>query len=449
VNPRRDTVLYGTEGTTIWVPGAAFAMARPDAPPVTEPVEIRLKEFYSLPDILLNNLSTNSSQGLLETGGMLHLEARTAIGGELCQLRPGTALLIRMPAARPQAAMQLFTGVRTAQHPLDWQRPQKALPISYFIGSGPKPGSQARQLPKILVRQLAYSAAMGRRLHESLSRSQRKALRRTQLTGKHLVAFGRVELAIDRRGQLVGATVTGIQDSTLASRIRQAVWQFPAFQPALLRGPTRPGPVSAAPRSYLVSVRKQHRAPAQPLPQLPVAGIWMFEIGFTREGRVWLPEPGRGAVAGPADMSKRPVFQAAAARRRLRQSGAQQLQSTSLDSLGGYLFSAANLGWANCDRFVNQTGPRVTVAVETVAPDAQVQLVFKRIRAVLPSYGRGHYDFAAIPAGEPATIVALKRENGLTYLATRAIRASNQPERNLEFRPVTPSELRTALAALE
>jgi hypothetical protein len=445
LNPRRDTVLLGAEGTTIWVPAQALVAPTRELGSA-ELVEFRLQEFYSLPDILLNNLSTNSSQGLLETGGMLHLEARTR-AGELCRLRPGTELLIRMPAVRPKADMQLFTGVRTPRHRLDWQRPRKALPISSFQETGPSPAGKVKQLTNVLVRQLAYSAAMAQRIHEGRTRRQRKAFRRsTRFTGKQLVEFGQVALRIDRQGRVLSAAIFGIQDSTLSTRLQQAALQFPSFRPAVLQGPTRPNAATAAPRSYLLSVRKQRPTLAVPLPQLPVAGSWVFEIGFTRAGRVWLPEPGRGSVDNR--LGQGPVFEAGEARRRLRQSGAQ-LQATRLDSLGGYLFSAANLGWANCDRFVNQSGPRLTVRVETAAPDAQVQLVFKRIRAVLPGYGRGSCRFDAIPANEPATIVAFKRENGLTYLATRSIRASTEPERNLEFRPVTPAELRTALAALE
>ena len=56
--------------------------------------------------------------------------------------------------------------------------------------------------------------------------------------------------------------------------------------------------------------------------------------------------------------------------------------------------------------------------------------------------------FAEVPAGAPATVVALRREKGVTFLATAPVTLGQAAAPSLDFRPVSLEELRTALAKL-
>jgi hypothetical protein len=87
---RCNTVLVGQQGTRLLVPKQTF-----DVPAGSGPVELRLREFYSTADIVLAGLGTRTGLDLLETGGMLHLEAAT--GGRGVSLRPGVEITIQLP----------------------------------------------------------------------------------------------------------------------------------------------------------------------------------------------------------------------------------------------------------------------------------------------------------------------------------------------------------------
>jgi hypothetical protein len=63
--------------------------------------------------------------------------------------------------------------------------------------------------------------------------------------------------------------------------------------------------------------------------------------------------------------------------------------------------------------------------------------------------GSGVHFFHSSPVNEPATLVALKRANGRTYLALKEVVLNGRIERGLTFRPVSPEELRSALAQLD
>ncbi len=445
----RDTVLRCTEGTILHIPADAFTLA--DGSAASGTVELQVQEFYKLSDIVLANLGTKSGPELLETGGMLHLEARSATG-QPCSIRPGATLLLQMPSARPQAGMQLYTGVPTAQHTIDWQQPAPALRFQQFDNRGPRCKLPEAELRQRLQRSIGYSPAMVARLRrQPRSAAVRRQLRQLSWPNKHQrLASSLVTLDLDATGKIVATSIwwLGATDTVLHNAVLRAVAQLP-YQPATLRGPVRPGSDSNNRSSRIAAVapRKERRKPAPRLPVLPVAGHTQLELGFTSSGGIQLISYDHGSTGSSSNQGV-PVIDARTARRQL---GTAAAGSMSVDSLAGYLFSATQLGWINCDRLLQCKAPRVlfTVANEAGSP-ARVQLVFRNIRAVLPGMqSAGGCLFANVPDQEPATIVALKREQGQTYLALQPTTLGQRTEQPLTYRPVTPAELQQALLQLE
>jgi hypothetical protein len=447
VDGRRDTVLYCPEGTILHVPAGAFAAA--DGQPATGLIEVRVREFYQLPDIILANLTTQSGHELLETGGMLHLEARSATG-QLCGLRPEAALLLQLPASAPLPGMQLYTGVPTAQHRLDWQRPTPALRLQQFDLLDAQCQLTSRQLQQRLQKNSGYSTATAARLRqETRPAALRRQLRQANWYSKgRLLAYARATLALDATGRVLATNATwlGTADTTLQGATLRALAQLP-YQPARLYGPVRATTTNRSSRIAAVAPRKQRRKPPTRLATLPVAGFTRLDLGFTATGqlKVLLHDVG-GSGLPPS--SAIPIVSVGAARQQL---GAAAVGTMSADSLAGYLFSATQLGWINCDRLLQSKAPRVlfTVATPEPAAPARVQLVFRRIRAVLPGLAAaGGYAFPNVPDQESATIVAIRRETGQTYLALQPVILGQRTEPALAYRPVTPAELRQALAQL-
>jgi hypothetical protein len=65
--------IYCELGTYIHIDSGSFVFL--DGSPVTTPVKFEVKEFYDKKTVLLAGLATNTKNGFLESGGMLHLEA--------------------------------------------------------------------------------------------------------------------------------------------------------------------------------------------------------------------------------------------------------------------------------------------------------------------------------------------------------------------------------------
>ncbi|UOQ54860.1 energy transducer TonB [Hymenobacter cellulosivorans] len=413
VRADQDTVLRGTGGTTIWVPAQAFR--RPDGSPlVAGPVEISLREFYSLADIVLNRLSTRSGEQLLETAGMLHLAARAQ--GQACALRDSTRLLLSFPTRQEKPGMQLFRGVGSPEQGLDWQMP---MPPTRFIQELVKP-PRFKRGQSIARREIAsrikISQELQQRLHRMrITRAERQELRRISgNTGLRVRAVAHAQFTISPGGQVLGPSVTGISVAEVAPLVEAALTAMPRWEPARYQG-------------------------------VVVPCIYRLTVLVTATGQ---------AVIRYEDIDQEKTLQQLSAKSFV-QAFEQQATDTSVAQLsaatvGTYLFSAAALGWINCDRFLNSGQPLVTFAVHSGGDKAEVSLVFTNRRSVLRGQIKGQQTiFYNVPAQEPVTVVAVKRVGGTTLLATQATTLSPRTEENLVFRPVSLTGLKEEIGRLE
>lgn len=67
INPNRDTVIYGNEGTKLFFEAGSMLSDKA--------VEIELKEFYGIADYIKGDLLTVSNGRMIETGGSMYLNA--------------------------------------------------------------------------------------------------------------------------------------------------------------------------------------------------------------------------------------------------------------------------------------------------------------------------------------------------------------------------------------
>lgn len=130
IHTGRDTILYGSEGTSIEIPANSFSVETGDA--TAGKLEIKLKEYYQVSDMLLANLSTTSNNQLLETGGMIHLEA--FVNGQKCELKKGETLEIAFPTKTRKNDMRLFSG-QWSNEKINW-KPMEVPKGSVILGKG-------------------------------------------------------------------------------------------------------------------------------------------------------------------------------------------------------------------------------------------------------------------------------------------------------------------------
>ncbi len=114
----KDTTLICIEGTKIKIKGKSFVSEK-TGKEITGNIQISVKEYYKVSDILLANLSTTSGNELMETGGMIYITASS--NNENCILKKGQTIEISFPAKERKDEMKLFTGNWENENHINWQ----------------------------------------------------------------------------------------------------------------------------------------------------------------------------------------------------------------------------------------------------------------------------------------------------------------------------------------
>ena len=113
----RDTTIICKEGTSIKIKANSF-ISEKSGIEVSGIVQLAVKEYYKISDIILSNLSTTSGNQILETGGMLHIVAKA--DNENCRIKQGNTIEIGFPSSTKKADMALFNGEWIGDK-MDWK----------------------------------------------------------------------------------------------------------------------------------------------------------------------------------------------------------------------------------------------------------------------------------------------------------------------------------------
>lgn len=118
-----------------------------------------------------------------------------------------------------------------------------------------------------------------------------------------------------------------------------------------------------------------------------------------------------------------------------------------------YKFALSGFGWVNCDRFIDDPRPKITVTASlgdgANANDYVSMLVFKRYQSIINSYrGYKNFYFHNIPDAEPAFLITLTLNNDKVVSNIQSITASNKVIDNLVFEPTTPEQFKQKLQSL-
>ncbi len=122
INPAKDTLIKGEQGTFIKIPANAFRLPSGCR---SSNVTLRLKEVYKTSDMLMANLSTTSNGEILETRGMTYLDA--LCGTTPLKLAPKKKITHVMPIEDPVADMKFFKGIfPDSNSTINWIEEKKA-----------------------------------------------------------------------------------------------------------------------------------------------------------------------------------------------------------------------------------------------------------------------------------------------------------------------------------
>lgn len=108
--------ITGAKGTLIEFP--ANALVHEDGSSPKEPISLALTECYDMTEILLNKLSTTSNGDLIETAGMVYIEA--IADGKKLKIAEGLTYSVSFPQSTEKEDFQLFYGKKENSGVINW-----------------------------------------------------------------------------------------------------------------------------------------------------------------------------------------------------------------------------------------------------------------------------------------------------------------------------------------
>ena len=425
--PAEEAVaLTGADGTTLWIPSDLFVHA--DGRTAAGDIQLELREAYSYADMIAQGLSTHSGTSMLETGGMVYLEATS--GEEILQIREGGELIVSMPTGEQLDGMQLFTGETDANGNLqDWT-----------------PTGQGFKSNKIATLRIADPPAMPE-IRTELT------LFKYDLSGEP-VAPGKPRAPIYPKEPK-----------------RESVQYNPGFFKKLTMGKKQ---IEAREEAIYAQKMEQYRTRLERYPELKAAHevemeSYREELAEYKAAKLaydnglksqWQAhqqrrrEKYKGALKA-AEVKYRKTLQAYEAYKvRKIEAYEAAVEQGQIDqrSLKNYFFAVNKMGWINCDRFYNiaASEKEQLMVMDNDEQEEMIFVLFTDIRSALrTSKGEGFYATQAVPKGANAKVIGLKVQDGRSLLAVKEVTVGEIDKIELEYEPRRLSEIRKTMATLD
>jgi len=429
-----DTVITCKEGTKLTIPANCFVTA--EGKEVGGIVKFKTQEFYSKADILLAGLTTLSDGKLLESGGMLNMQAY-AEGKEL-KLKLGTSIKIEMPAKNKKKDMQLFNGVKDKTGNINWVLTKNEQPSYLDIETNSY--KEYWDSYEIIPAKTVLSSTMKVSQNNLLMERSYKHKYADNIISNEKINTYTIKFSIDRAGNI---KLKQLAENGLELAVRRAHVNFVEWLPF--------NNSYKFVRTNKIDFTKKLSVQVEPGPMVPrflnqvviektdfdslfsVSNDSSFEI----EGTVCILRVG---TMGP-----------------LLKEGCKDCVSTTIDSKkmrvskNGweyYVFSTNVLGYLNCDKFYNDPNPRTTIQVYG-GQNAKVKMIFTELNSFLEPVAMGDVKrFNNIPENMRVKIVAIKVKDGIPYMAVKDMNTSEKNITINNYKEVTYDMIRKKAALI-
>lgn len=393
IDNKRDTMLYGKEGTALLIPANSFN--------TNGKVTISLKEYYSYEDIITNKLSTMSDGSQLETGGMLYITA--SVNGQEVALSRKKSIRWFLPDTSADInGMQLFTGTQSQQKQEDDKPAEKLNYDTAAIVSGnngpvnwrPTSNGFANDFINLRVRaidlrDLPFKTVSNKKYKAYYYINSESSLSKEELRDSLQKKYPYYDKII------------------IAGKRKKKEWA-----PTLILSPNRDS----------------------------------YEIAYSIGDTAWLHP-------AEAKVYKLSIIDTLAYTNRSSTSAFSASVNSELKKVASkYSVDINKLGWVNCDRFYNDNRPKVeyVVNLNDEASGYYTVLVFDRIKSMMSGYLAGNkVVFSGVPSGETARVISVGVKKGKAVSAMRPVRIAATILNDLQFEETTPSSFKETAAALD
>jgi hypothetical protein len=424
INPSSDTTLTCKEGTTVFIPANTFQTLAGRT--VSGPVTIAVKEFYSVADIISNNLATTSNGKQLITGGMLNISVFA--NDQPLQIKQDAFIDLKMPTRVFNSDMQLFTGVEN---------------MVTFTSV-----NEEKSILKGIVDTVAKTIRI-----DTVSKESSSTVRADFFSqqGINWIPAGQQQFFIDDKKKEI--TLFDVQDnSRVVYRGNKSIAKYLIPHDC----PLTVDEMETILRSKYgkwydnIKVRKAWK-PLSKKRRVTYPTDWIYDEYFVGDSLVIpLKYAMRRKMITREDslryeMEFKKKYEEAVKR--------GNAYNDFVLKKNAYDFRITGLGWINCDRFLNYPPGRLSEFYVNTPEGFQgiyfaSMLIFEKNRSAMGGYwnANGRISFSKIPLGETVNLVCLGAKDGKMYAAVQQFSVERDPKIVLKLEEITPEEFKEKLS---
>ena len=453
-----DNLLIDLEhGASIFVPKEAFVYA--DGTPVTGEVDIEVIEAYKMTDFMAHGLITQSHGEMLETGGMLYVNATA--GGQPVEIAEDRSIEIIYPVQQTEEGMELFyaeesedgivwtpteTELRTTQvknDPImidideianyDFGRVEK--PILQFADMPDRPAFGDRPYPPS---QKLYSPEKYKELYANYESNlenwkNRKPIYEEELRIWNKEVDDRLDKVNDYRNTLLETKYKIKLITALKGLDKMEGRRAPAeLIQRIFSFINKPMQINVDDRAMYLEAFGNHTRGLISERSLDINSLG-YKV-FPRNSEFY------------TDI-RRLIFEA---EKRVLEKRIAEGGTIDRKNFGSYIANISQLGWINCDRFERSGKELTNVTVEMTPEDTKVYLIYKDIRSFLSKTSQNsNVVFKNSPIGEPVKVIAVKLVDGKPQMAVRDITIEANQYVSLDFFPAQLTDVRAELNSVD
>lgn len=372
VDATKDNLIKGEKGTQVFIPAGALVFE--DGSAVKGDAVISLKEFYSSGDMMSANLSSMSDSMMLQTGGMLYVEAKA--GNKQLKVDGRRSIVISFPRKKGIDSMEVFYGSTRDAGGINWMPGIERKLVYEAVDTLLTKDSS---LYTKQVRVCSWLASTSGYDIDWIVKDKDSTV--WTYVEKHLV------LPDDVKEEMLKGNVFGIGDQMGLKLDRAGKVVAVSFYQG--ENFDKKPPLLSAKAQTIITTFFKNMPPFDMRRMSPE--IEEHHLGFCCEIAI---EREKYAAAFKAKYDQ------------YRDKAVKAMNATEAEL---YILNATQLGWINCDRFYNYEGEKTdfVVAMPNVK-DPKVQLIFPDISSVMQGTVKdGKAVFANVPVGKRVSITAI------------------------------------------
>lgn len=408
IDPTTPTTIHGKKGTIIEFPKGIFQFKNGSSPQTI--ISIHLKECYSFADIITEGLHTQSYSKILETGGMVNIEAK--IGNDTLQLKKGKFYTIQFPKNEPSKNMEIFYATSITDSTSTWvnENPIKKTvdTIEYQFSDLNMEFETGDELPYFLSIQYELSKNLEnlkfKQSDETIIQYFQKLKNLPELDTLILMSDSNwsptFSFMINEEG-----TIINLKNYT------KSIKPFNVKANKIFK-------------SYMSSL------PAFNTKDIKMPHSFHIQLTFNYQNLNLDQDAFKEAV---------------------KTDNKGVLTDVNKTDLNTYVLTSSKLGWINCDVFWNiEKELKVDYLVKTpYQGDAQVHLIFKNMRSILKGYYlNGYYVFKNVPLNKEVKLIGIHCRENWPLLSTEETKITKSPFYLKVFKSFTLEELDQELSSL-